>query len=461
MKVGIEVSKDDFLYDLHSLVKSFFPDDEVQIYTSSDTEKSAVPRDLLIRVTVPDYTDRKEAKNSLKREVYDTLSAYTGKKLPWGILSGIRPTKIPMKMLKEGKSPEECVRFLEEEDFVSEKKARLATEVALREKTLTEPLKLGEHSYSLYVHVPFCPSICEYCTFSSSPVSVWKKYGESYIDTLFREMDARRREDPPTTVYIGGGTPTVMEAEELDRLLSGIEERWDLTHIREYTVEAGRPDSITEEKLEVLLKHHVTRISINPQTMNEETLARIGRKHSPDDVTRAFQMARRAGFDNINMDIILGLPGEGEAELQRTLDGIRALGPDSLTVHSLALKRASRLRYEILEDRMKDADADRGNFRGLLFTDDDRLMNLASGFAEKCGMRPYYLYRQKNMRGNLENTGFAFPGKECLYNILIMEELESIEAFGAGASTKRVYPDGRIERKISTKDIPLYLKRNA
>lgn len=461
MKIGIEVSEDDFLYDVHSLVKSFFPEDDVAVFTSADAEKKAVPRNMLIRVRIPEYTDRPAAKNALKRDLYRTLVEYTGHGLPWGTLTGIRPTKIPMKMLREGKDTDTCAAFLMSENFVSEKKARLASEIASYEKQLTDPIGLDEHSFSLYVHIPFCPTVCGYCTFSSSPESVWKKYGAEYLKTLFREMDRRKREDTPTTVYIGGGTPTVMDADALDSLLGGIEARWNLTGIREYTVEAGRPDSITREKLAVMRKHGVTRISVNPQTMNDETLRRIGRSHTAEDVREAFSLAREAGFDNINMDIIVGLPGEEKEELLHTLSEIRRLDPDSLTVHSLAVKRASRLRYEILTDRMADSGADRENFRGLSFSNDEERMEMAAACAAEMGMRPYYLYRQKNMRGNLENVGYARSGRACLYNILIMEEMESIEAFGAGASTKYVFPGGRIERSISPKDIRTYLARNA
>ena len=193
--------------------------------------------------------------------------------------------------------------------------------------------------------------------------------------------------------------------------------------------------------------------------MNDETLRLIGRLHTREDTVRAFRLAREAGFDNINMDMILGLPGEGEAEVRRTLDEITALAPDSLTVHSLAVKRASRLRKTIREDREIDIDADRDSFGGLVFRNSGALMDMSAEAAESMGMKPYYLYRQKNMKGNLENTGFALPGRECLYNIIIMEEVQTIFAFGAGASTKYVYPDGRIERTVSPKDVKTWLER--
>ena len=452
------------MYDVHSLVKSFYPDDEVSIYTDDDAEKTAVARDILFKVDVPEYEDRGSAKNELKLSLYETLSKFTGRTLPWGTLSGIRPTKIPMKMLSEGKSHEEIMGYMRDTYRTSPEKISLATAVAEKERAVTQVLPVSDTSYSLYVHLPFCPSICLYCTFASSPVDAFADSLDLYLETLTSEMrEAKAMVDRlgmnpgPATVYLGGGTPTAISAEQMDRLLKAIETTFDMSGLVEKTVEAGRPDSLTAEKMQVLLDHGVTRISINPQTMNQKTLDLIGRRHTVEDVISAFHMAREMGFDNINMDIILGLPGEGEEEVRHTLEEIRDLHPDSLTVHSLAVKRASRLRRTILEDRLHDSRADYGNYGGLLFENSEALMTMAREAALGMGMEPYYLYRQKNMRGNLENTGFALPGKECLYNILIMEEMQSILAFGAGASTKRVRADGRIDRVVSPKNLPTYL----
>lgn len=352
---------------------------------------------------------------------------------------------------------------MKETYLASDEKIDLAIHVASKEYELLKQLPLGEKTYSLYVNIPFCPSICLYCTFSSSPVDRWEKELDGYLDTLILEMqkthDAMVKKGydaGPLTVYIGGGTPTALDAARLDRLLTAIEEIWDLSHMVELTVEAGRPDSFTPEKLRVLKKHGVQRISVNPQTMNQKTLDLIGRHHTVEDTVKAFRMAREAGFDNINMDMILGLPGEEAPEVAHTLDEIRTLHPDSLTVHSLAIKRASRLRKTIREDREKDAGADYGDYEGMAFDNSEELMDMATSCAKELGMEPYYLYRQKNMRGNLENTGFSVLGKECLYNILIMEEKQSILAFGAGASTKRVQDNGRIDRVVNPKDIHTY-----
>ena len=467
MKIGIELDRGDFMYDIHSLVKSFYPGEDVAVYTADEKEKVQEERNLLFCVAIPEYPPeaRKETRDRLKQEIYTTLRVLTGQNLPWGMLSGIRPTKIPMKMLTEGKSREEILDHLTGYDFVSREKANLACSVAEKEFELLGKLHLTEESFSLYLHIPFCPSICSYCTFSSNSVRAYEKQLDDYLTVMLDEMEqvrdglaGRGCGTSPTTVYIGGGTPTALSARQLERVLDRVHAAWDTAKTLEFTVEAGRPDSFTEEKLALLREKGVGRISVNPQSMNDETLVRIGRSHTAEDTERAFRMARDAGFENINMDIILGLPGEGAVEFGRTLSRIRDLDPDSLTVHSLALKRASRLNQRIREARESGTelpDEEETVFRGA-----GRLMDMAAETAALMSMEPYYLYRQKNMRGNLENTGFARAGKECLYNILIMEEVQTIYACGAGASTKTVYPDGRIERVISPKDLKTYMAKH-
>ena len=249
------------------------------------------------------------------------------------------------------------------------------------------------------------------------------------------------------TIYIGGGTPTTLEPDQLERLLSKIENSFNLSFLQEWTVEAGRPDSITREKLKTIKRHPVTRISINPQTMKDETLELIGRRHTVLQVKDAFLLAREEGFDNINMDIIVGLPQETKEDVENTLEEIKKLGPDNLTVHSLAIKRAARLNTQKEE------------YAGMKSVNSESTMELTQDAAEEMGMKPYYLYRQKNMTGNMENVGYAKPGKEGIYNILIMEEMQTIVALGAGAITKAVYPNGRIERCENVKDIKTYLEK--
>ena len=270
------------------------------------------------------------------------------------------------------------------------------------------------------------------------------------LDALFAEIDATAEMfagKKLNTLYFGGGTPTSLSAEHLDQLLTRVEQRFDFSDLQEYTVEAGRPDSVTREKLEVLKRHNVSRISVNPQTMKDETLRIIGRHHTVEQVQEVYRMAREVGFDNINMDLILGLPNESVEDVCRTMEEIEKMAPDNVTIHSLALKRAARLNLE------------RDRYRNLSFENSWERMDIASESCARMGLEPYYLYRQKNMAGNFENTGFAAPGKAGIYNILIMEEKQSIVALGAGATTKAVFPGGRIERVENVKDVESYIAR--
>ena len=333
---------------------------------------------------------------------------------------------------------------------VSKEKTALAITIANREKAILKDLDY-EHGYSLYVGIPFCPSICLYCSFGSHPLSRWVKRVDEYLDALLKELTFIREamgSRPLHTVYIGGGTPTTLEPEQMDRLLSHIQKTFDFTHVREYTVEAGRPDSITREKLEVIRNYPVNRISVNPQTMNQKTLDLIGRKHTVEETKEIFQMARELGFSNINMDLIIGLPGEGKEEVAHTLAEIEKLHPDSLTVHSLALKRATRL--NLFRDQYEE----------MSFDNSQEIMEMTQKCAANMGMGPYYLYRQKNIAGNFENVGYAEVDKAGIYNILIMEEKQTILAAGAGASTKFVFAGGtRIERVENVKDVDNYIRR--
>ncbi|MBP5299689.1 MAG: coproporphyrinogen dehydrogenase HemZ, partial [Lachnospiraceae bacterium] len=328
-----------FDYDIHSLVKAFYPEEEVRVYSEEECDEPDVTFDF--RGAKPDE-DRPLYKNEFKIKLYENLSNATGKTLPWGTLTGIRPTKLPMEMIQEGKSDEEIREKLKSTYLVSDEKIDLSIEIAKRELFALRDIDAKE-GYSLYIGIPFCPTTCLYCSFTSYPIITMKKVVNDYLDALDKEIDFVAKEfagKKLDTVYIGGGTPTTLEASELDRLLTKIEESLDLSHIKEFTVEAGRADSITKEKLETLKKHKVTRISVNPQTMNEETLKFIGRKATAAETIEAYKLARSLGFDNINMDIILGLPGEGAGDVARTIEIIKELKPDNLTVHSLAIKRA-------------------------------------------------------------------------------------------------------------------------
>ncbi len=469
--------------DSRVMLKAFFP--EAKIVTSIPENEDEAPElfvqvrvirqemagldnadcDRLIRIYFHrDSTDRwdeyedeaqqmasgkKEARNVFKRMMYDMLKKLTGRELPWGTLTGVRPTKIVYTLLEDGKNDREIRDYLKKEYYVSEKKGDLAIKVASNEKRLLEKLDYN-NGYSLYAGIPFCPTTCLYCSFTSYPLAVWKDRVDTYVDAMLKELEFTSRlmkDKKLDTFYMGGGTPTTLEPEQLDRVLSFFEEHFDTTGLKEYTIEAGRPDSITRDKLLIMKKHGVDRISINPQTMNDDTLKLIGRHHTVEQIKEAFTLARECGFDNINMDLIIGLPGETREHIERTMREVALLAPDSLTVHSLAIKRAARL--NIFWEKYKDY--------AMVNTDD--IINMTADCASAMGMEPYYLYRQKNMAGNFENVGYSKPGREGIYNILIMEEKQTIMAVGAGASTKVVFPEeNRIERVENVKDVTTYIE---
>ena len=465
--IKIYTNREQYQYDLHALFKAFYPEQEVRVYglCGQGEREDGEARAVLIFddskiEAVFDIDGEKEytniykndtcvTKNEHKLSVYHDLCDYTGHTLPWGNLTGIRPTKLSMGMLAEGKDDDAIIAQMKEEHAVSDEKARLSLDIAKREKRILDKIHY-EDGYSLYIGIPFCPTTCLYCSFTSYPIAQWKKRVNDYLDALFREIDfvAQVYQDKVLdTVYIGGGTPTTLEADALDRLLSRMRERFDFQHVTEFTVEAGRADSITRDKLDVLKKHGVTRISVNPQTMKDETLKIIGRQHTVAQVREAFALARAAGFDNINMDLISGLPEENHKDMEHTMQEIAALKPDSVTVHALAIKRASRLN-ELWEE-----------YKGSMGVLQEETAQMMEQYAREMGLLPYYLYRQKNMAGNLENVGYAAPGKAGIYNILIMEEKQTIVACGAGSISKRVYSDGRIERCENVKDVTSYIER--
>ena len=456
-----------FEYDIHSLVKAFYPAETVKVFKegtkdrASDGDNPEISVDFeadRIRIRMDGQEEetllsrpeeKNVVKNELKQLLYRMLSAKTGKLLPWGSLTGIRPAKIAMQHLEEGKSREEILSYMEETYFCSREKAELALGIACREREILKDIHY-EKGYSLYVGIPFCPTTCLYCSFTSFPISAWRARVEEYLTAMEKEMDFVReafRDKVLDSVYIGGGTPTTLEPDQLERLLSRLWNTFDFSQVKEFTVEAGRADSITADKLRVLKKYGVTRISVNPQTMNQKTLDLIGRRATVEQVKEAFSLARREGFDNINMDLILGLPGEDIPEVSHTMEEIRKLSPDSLTVHSLAVKKASRMMQWIEKNGL-----------GLLHNTEETIQ-LAARTAAEMNLHPYYLYRQKNMTGNLENVGYAREGCYGLYNILIMEEKQSIMAIGAGTISKAVHPDGRIERCENVKELPLYLEK--
>ena len=455
--IYIKISDMDFYDDAVVLIKSFYPRTEVMQY-QEQAEQTRTAQDIVIEPEVPekDGRSKKELHEAFKCTLYTKLSAQLNKTLPWGYLTGVRPSKIAYTLLEKGADREQILEEFTKKHLVSEKKAQLALQVAQTEKSILEKMDY-KNGYSLYIGIPFCPTTCLYCSFTSYSLAAYQSKVQPYLEALLKEMKyvseamRGRRLD---TVYFGGGTPTTLSAGQLDMLLTELERQFDLSACRELTVEAGRPDSITYEKLCVLKAHHVDRISINPQTMNQQTLDLIGRRHTVEQIDEAFALAGKAGIDNINMDMILGLPGENKEMVQHTLEKIKALAPESLTVHSLAIKRAAAL--NIWREKYLDLQMDNS----------DEIVSMAADYAHQMGHQPYYMYRQKNMAGNFENVGYSKPGLECIYNILIMEEKQTIIAMGAGASTKIVFQNeteggqaGRIERIENVKDVTNYIQR--
>ena len=482
-KIGILFENREFEHDVYELIKAFYPEAEIHtLYEDDEAEydlrfcverdnenyfikydrkenpeiketeiKGVASAEVITDSAVKDpHALRKENKDSIKYALYQLLVKLTGRTLPWGNLTGIRPAKLAMGMIESGMKNTEAAQEMREKYLVSPQKTALAITIANREREILKDIDY-ENGYSLYIGIPFCPSICLYCSFSSYPLERWRKYVEAYLDALVKEIRAvsgmmkNRKLD---TVYIGGGTPTTLEPDQLRRLLGAITEYFPCEELEEFTVEAGRPDSITLEKLQVIREFPVTRISVNPQTMNQETLDIIGRRHTVEQTKEAFRLARELGYDNINMDLIVGLPGEDIHMVERTLEQIRELAPDSITVHSLAVKRAARL--NIFKEKYQE----------MSFENNQEIMDLTMKTAYEMGMGPYYLYRQKNMKGNFENVGYAKVDKAGIYNILIMEEKQPIIALGAGGSSKLVFDHGqRIERVENVKDVSNYISR--
>ncbi len=445
----INTDRPDFEYDIHSLVKAFYPEEDVVVCAPGKESKGETPSRTFL-VSIPSESpNRKENKDKLKQDLYKRLVAETGKELPWGSLTGIRPVKIPMKLLAEGRRHDEIRRYMKDTYFCSEEKIALSIEIAEREGEILSRLD-AESGFSLYVGIPFCPTTCLYCSFASYPVNGNERKIEPYLQALKQEIAAMAelfRDRRLNTVYIGGGTPTSLNSSQISEIIKEIKTRFNTESCMEFTVEAGRPDSITEEKLAALKENGVTRISVNPQTFSQRTLDLIGRLHTTEQTIESFELARRMGFNNINMDLIIGLPGENIEDVTHTMQVIRSLAPDDVTVHSLAVKRASRLALQMEE------------YRKYQMENTAEQMKVTEEACRAIGLKPYYLYRQKNMAGNFENVGYAAPGKAGIYNILIMEEVGDIVACGAGTVSKRVFADGRIERCDTVKDLDLYISR--
>lgn len=451
-----------FAYEMENLCRLFFPREEIRtvreesggerfVYTGIKKENGGIlltVRTLLGNsaradsVLLPAGTDEPETERRMAETLWRLLAEECGVRPAWGILTGVRPLKLFSRLADE-QGEESAEAYFREKLLVSPEKTELARAAWRNQKALLAQSK--PDGFSLYVSIPFCPTRCAYCSFVSSSVEKAARLIPEYVELLCREI--RRTGEIVSglklkmqSVYFGGGTPTVLSAEQLSEVIRAVRESFSFADCREFTVEAGRPDTVTQERLDALRAGGVTRISINPQTLSDEVLAAIGRRHTTAQTFAAFELARRNGFGNINMDLIAGLPKDTPEGFRNTVSGVLRLAPESITVHTLALKRAARLNHEETPSGFQD-----GSGAGEMISHADAALT-ASGY------RPYYLYRQSRMLGNQENTGWAKPGYESLYNVYIMEECQTILACGAGAVTKLCNPStGRIERIFNFK----------
>lgn len=456
MEITITLNNLKYRYDVYQMFNIYYPlyelkfeEDGEYIVNINEETINFKYKDLYKEVKVSE-----NLKEDIKKLIFSSLREITGDVYPWGILVGIRPSKIALKYLEEGKSEDEIVEAFRNKHLASEEKAKLCIEVAKAEEHF---VNRDKNSIAIYIGMAFCPTRCFYCSFAANPIAGNKKLVNPYIDALIyeiREIEKYVNERNLTieSVYFGGGTPTAVNNEEFENLMSEIFNAFVKNrNLLEFTVECGRPDSITAEKLLSMKKYNTTRISINPQTMKDDTLAMIGRGHNSQDVIDKFKLARELGFDDINMDMIIGLPGEGLEDAKHTARELLKLRPDNLTVHGLSLKRASIL-YE--------------NFilkKGLQIKPQVELAGMyeeSRNLAKELGLSPYYMYRQKNMVGNMENLGYSKKGKECVYNIQMIEDKQTIIALGADAVSKVVFlEENRIERFANIKDVKGYTSR--
>lgn len=445
----------DYAYELERLIRNFSLPHKLDFYTGkapSGTDYAYFAADGgRLSVTVSDsgktvtartnsYTD--DAETQLCRLLCRCMEKLGHAPLPWGILTGVRPVKYIRNIYETRDNADD---YIHGTLLVSDKKLKLANDVIRLQKPILDTLTLNR--ISLYISIPFCPSRCSYCSFVSASGEGALKLVDDYFELLLKELDmyadiVRRYLLKVDTVYIGGGTPTTLSVSQLDRLIAKLD-KFDIANIREFTAEAGRPDTITEDKLRALKNGGVRRISINPQSMNDGVLAAVGRRHTVKQVCEAFDIAQKVGFDCINSDLIAGLPTETESSFEGSLERLCELAPENITVHTLSLKRSSALFRQFGDDIGKGA---------------KHMTDTAYDVLSEKGYLPYYLYRQKNIADNLENVGYCKEGTESIYNICIMEDVQTILAAGCGASTK-LYDGKNVSRVINYKYPYEYISR--
>ena len=442
-----------FKYELEKLIRIFLQFEKIEFFDTFISEDNVVVTEikgnkakasLYLNNELFKYEillnsfDEKNKELKLATALFNCFCEATGYISQWGLLTGVRPAKL-WSRLKDSMGETNAERYFKEELLVSDKKVSLCKKTNLGEDTIIGLSK--PNSYSLYISIPFCPTRCSYCSFVSHSIDKAKKLIPEYVNKLCEEIIitskiAKKNNLKLETVYIGGGTPTAIDEYNLERIMKTVSENFDLSNIREYTVEAGRPDTITAQKLTVIKNNGATRISINPQTMNDSVLETIGRKHTEKQTVDSFKLARSLGFDNINMDLIAGLPTDNIESFKTTIDKVLKLNPESVTVHSLSFKRSSNLNFDDnIKSRNIDAEA-------------SLMVDFALETLTENGILPYYMYRQSKTVGNLENVGYAKKGFECLYNVYIMDETHSILACGASSVSKLREPGGNFIDRI-------------
>lgn len=467
--ISVHTATPEFICDIGDMLRLFLGDVQIlSVDGEADYEHSVLEHDGLladrwshgaeeysIEAPLPAGSDieiKRLRKRQVKMALYGLLKGLTGMQPPWGALTGIRPTRLLYEEIEAGCQLSAARENVMRKYDVSADRAGLLCEIAEMQRGLRVP---EDGVFDLYIGIPFCKTRCSYCSFSSGEIGRNQRLVLPYTQALLREIElcAALMQEAGLKVraaYVGGGTPTAIPCGELEKILAAAREAFP--DAVEWTVEAGRPDTIDLEKLTMLRRMEVSRISINPQTFNDATLARIGRAHSGEDILQAYRMARELGFDDINMDLIAALPGETPEIFADSLAKVMALEPESVTVHSLAIKRSSRLHEQL---HLSGAGHTQVSAAGA-----QEMISRARRLLTEAGWRPYYLYRQKYMAGNLENVGYAKPGKACLYNIGNMEETASVLALGAGAISKWLFErDLRIERAANVKNIEEYCRR--
>ena len=453
----VSTNREEYLIELQDLIKLFgLKEDEINVYHNESqignrikndfaieyqNQKTEKSYEYIIDMTLNVLRNKSYRKRMVKNHLYLILTSVTNKTLVWGSLTGVRPTKFARDLIMNNEVREHLIEeCLEREYYVQKSRAKLVNMILKNQKCIIR----NDNLIDLYVNIPICPTRCLYCSFISSEESRVKDQIESYVDNLLKEIDAvkdiiKKKAYIVRTIYIGGGTPSVLSASLLDKLLSALN-----FPVSEFTVECGRADTITREKLSVLKKHRVTRISINPQTFCEATLKRIGRKQKNSEVLSAYSLALEFGF-NVNMDIIAGLPGEKLGIFKRTVNTLLELYPDNITVHTLSVKNGALLKNDVSSLSERDI---------------VKMIDYAQSKLVENGYKPYYLYRQKNQLGGLENVGYFRDDKVCIFNIDSMEETNTVIGIGAGAISKRVFNiENRIERLPNVKFIGDYISR--